>query len=261
MCLLCYLYPFFCACACLQGTQRAWPGWRAEWKPPKTRPKSCWKPSTEAGKRSTPSLTVGARKKKQKKKTQSGAARDSECVRVYVCVGEKERWRRAGSRPGQAQLDACQLLAHGLGGAQRWEDGLPRPRPLPKLRLDERSRKQRGEKIRCNSCKWVTHQTLTTTRSILIKMPVSGFPNNTVQQLFNYWIHNVPHRNTIIYRQRSTNLCTYSSRRSSFFSQIYVFGWLLFSLLNIYAFHQAHHTRRWHVHSYFSQRFSYSTCL
>lgn len=79
-------------------------------------------------------------------KTQTGAACDSECVRVYVCVGEKNRRRQAGSIPGQAQLDACQGPAHGLEGAQQWEGGLLRPRSLPKLRLDELSWKQREKK-------------------------------------------------------------------------------------------------------------------
>lgn len=246
MCLLCYLYPFFLRVCTFVGNAESVAGLKGRVKATQDKTKELLKALN--GSRETLNGIPNGRSAQKKHKP--GRRVTPECVRVYVCVGEKERWRRAGSIPGQAQLDACQLL-HALGGALRWEEGLPRPRPLPKLRLNERSRKQQKKEIRCHSCKWVTPRTLTTARSILIKMPVSGFPNNTVKQLFNYWIHNVPHRNTIIYRQRSINLCSYSSILFSFFSQIYVFGWLLFSLIYIYAFHQAHHTWRWHIHSYF----------
>lgn len=175
-------------------------------------------------------------------------------LRAFTCAWARKRdedWGWINTRSGSVwRMSATtQLTESAMGGKGRRGRG----RSQSCVWMSTRGN---GEEISYNNCKWVTPRTLTTTRSILIKMPVSGFPNNAVQRLFNYWIHNVPNGDTVIYRQRSINLCTYSSILFYLF-YIFIFfskftslvGWL-FSLEYIYAHNQALHTWRWYIHSY-----------
>lgn len=161
------------------------------------------------------------------------------------CVRGREREMKTGwinTRPGSAwRMSATRTWTQrsaAIGGR------LARPQPLPELHLDKYIMKT-ARKSAAIVNEWPP-QTLTTTRSILIKMPVSGFPNNTVQQLFNYWIHNVPYKNTIIYRLGSISL------------SVFLFFKKFTSLVGFYFhFHVFIHfikvfcISRSHIHTYF----------